>query len=62
MKVQLCSVVEIQFFAIRKMVITMNSLWYFPKSTRDRMPTCDVSPTNLSISAIDQCCLESDPG
>ena len=40
----------------------MNSLWYLPRLASDRMPTRDVSPTNLSISAINHRRLESDPG
>ena len=47
---------------IRNVVIAMNSLWYLPKSASDRMPTRDVSPTNLSISTINHCRSESNPG
>ena len=53
---------KIRFLAIRNVVIAMNSLWYLPRLASDRMPTRDVSPTNLSISAIDHRRSESDPG
>ena len=43
------------------MVIAMKSLWYCPRLVSDEMPTLNVSPTNLSISTINQCCSMLDP-
>ena len=48
--------------AIRKVVIAMNSLWYFPKSVSNEIPTLEASPISFSISPIDQRLSASDPG
>ena len=47
---------------IRKVVIAINSLWYFPKSVSDEIPTLEASPMSFSISPIDQHLLVSNPG
>ena len=60
-KAQLCSAMEIRFLVIRKVVIAMNSLWYFPKSVSDEIPTLEASPTSFSISPIDQHLSASNP-
>ena len=60
-KARLCSVAEIQFFAIKKVVIAINSLWYFPKLASNEIPTLEASPTSFSISPIDQRLSVSDP-
>ena len=60
-KARHCSAVEIWFFTIRKVVIAINSLWYFPKSASDENPALEFSPTSFSISPIGQCLLASDP-
>ena len=49
-------------FVIRKVVIAINSLWYFPKSASNEIPTLEASPTSLSISPIYQHLSVSDPG
>ena len=38
------------------------SLQYFPKLASDEIPDLEVSSTNLSMSAISQCCSTSEPG